>query len=121
MTINKNNLSPDNVIFVFDRAYYSEDFINYLDLNKYNYVIRAKKSSLYINIKENKEKILKKRKKINNENVRFVKHEHKYKFNKKNKNNYLAKHNQSLMINGLKIIIPNIINANLTKELLFKL
>ena len=77
---NKNNLSPDNVIFVFDMAYYSEDFINYLDSNKYNHVIGAKKSSLYVNIKENKEKI-KKKKKINNENVRFVKHEHKYKSN----------------------------------------
>ena len=44
-----------------------------------------------------------------------------HKFNKKNKNNYLVKHNQTIMINGLKIIMPNIINANLTKELLFKL
>jgi len=60
--INKNNLSPDNVIFVFDMVYYFEDFINYLGSKKYNYVIRAKKSSLYINIKENEEKIKKKKK-----------------------------------------------------------
>ena len=43
-------------------VYYFEDFINYLGSKKYNYVIRAKKSSLYINIKENEEKIKKKKK-----------------------------------------------------------
>lgn len=85
--VNKNNIPTDNIIFVFDRAYYSEDFINYLDLNKYNYVIRVKKSCLYLNKEENEEKIKKKRKKINNQNARFIKHEHSYKFNVRNRKN----------------------------------
>lgn len=88
--LNENNVLTDNVIFVFDRAYYSEDFINYLDSKNYNYVIRVKKSCLYLNKEKNKEKIQKNRKKINNENVRFIKHEHKYKLNvRNNKNNVI--------------------------------
>lgn len=222
--IEDKNVSTDNVIFVFDRAYFSYDFINYLDKKNYNYVIRVKNCCLYLDKDKNKDKIDKMTKKINNENTRFIKYENKYtlvikgknnktlnvektttcnlitnlkindydddkikniyknrwsvevffkilksnfkfsnltnhtdntktqyekqnyiiliqyyiiriienihnknidelnkhKFKAKNKNKYVVKHNSSLMIDGLKKIIPDIINAKIDKNILFK-
>lgn len=88
--INNNNFDVNNAIFVFDRAYFSYDFINYLNDKKINYVIRVKNNCLYldknktddvnikthdINIKTDDVNIKKtKNKKIinNNENIRFI-------------------------------------------------
>ena len=45
---------------------------------------------------------------------------HKYKFKKENKNKYAIKYNKSLMIDGLKNIINNIIKSNINPKLLKK-
>jgi hypothetical protein len=42
-----------------------------------------------------------------------------HKFNKKNKNKYIVKNNDSLMINGIKKIINPIIKSNINGNLLF--
>lgn len=88
--LEKNNLPTNNIIFIFDRAYYSENFINYLDSNNYKYVIRVKKSCLYLDKVKNEKKIEKKIKVINNKNIRFIKHEHKYKLNIRNNKNKIV-------------------------------
>ena len=87
--IENKNIDTNDVVFVFDRAYFSYDLINYLDKNNYYYVIRVKKSSLYL--KKDNNKINKIKKQINNKNVRFVNYEHKYIFEKINKNNIKIK------------------------------
>jgi hypothetical protein len=85
--IENNKMEIDNLIFVFDRAYFSRDFINYLDSKKINYVIRTKNNSLYLDKnKEKKEKNNKTIKKINNDNVRFIAFNDKYTISKKDKN-----------------------------------
>jgi len=89
--IKNNNFDANNIIFVFDRAYYSYDLINYLDKNNYHYVIRVKKSSLYLNKDKNKDKINKINKKINNKNVRFINYNTKYNFEKTTKKNTKVK------------------------------
>jgi hypothetical protein len=65
--IENKNINTNDVVFVFDRAYFSYDLINYLDKNNYYYVIRVKKSSLYL--KKDNKKINKIKKQINNKNV----------------------------------------------------
>jgi hypothetical protein len=62
--INNKNVSTDNVIFVFDRAYDSYDLFNYMDDNNYKYVCRIKKSCLYLDKENNIDKINKKKKKL---------------------------------------------------------
>lgn len=54
---------------------------------------------------------------IHNKNIDEL---NKHKFKAKNKNKYVVKHNSSLMIDGLKKIIPDIINAKNDKNILFK-
>lgn len=85
--INNKNISTNNVIFVFDRAYDSYDLFNYMDDNNYKYVCRVKKSCLYLDEKKNKDKINKKKNKIKNENIRFILSEHKYQLTIKTKKN----------------------------------
>ena len=128
--VKNNNLSTDNVIFVFDRAYFSYDFINYLDNNNYNYVIRVKNSCLYLNKEKNKDKINKMTKKINNENARFVNYENKYILNIKGKGNKILKVEKSTkcnLITNLNIdkyddnIIKNIYKNRWSVEVFFKI
>jgi hypothetical protein len=85
--IKNKDVSTNNVIFVFDRAYDSYDLFNYMDDNNYKYVCRIKKSCLYLDKEKNKDKISKKKNKIKNENVRFILSEHKYELSIKNKKN----------------------------------
>lgn len=104
--IDKKNISTDNIIFVFDRAYCCYDFINYLDKNNYNYVIRIKKSCLYLDKETNENKIKKNKKKIKNENVRFITHKHKYDCevrNNKNKKIKISKTTECHLITNLDI------------------
>lgn len=64
--IKNKNVDPNNVIFVFDRAYDSYDLYNFLDNNGYKYICRVKKSCLYLDKEKNKNKINNKKNKINN-------------------------------------------------------
>ena len=83
--INKNNIDKDNIIFVFDRAYFSYDFINYLDKKNINYVIRTKNNSLYLDKNKNNKKT--NVKKLNDSNIRFITYDEKCIISKKDKNN----------------------------------
>jgi hypothetical protein len=85
--IEKKKISTNNVIFVFDRAYDSYDLFNYMDRNNYKYVCRIKKSCLYLDKDKNKDKIDKKKNKIENEKVRFILSDHKYSLTVKTKKN----------------------------------
>ena len=126
--IENKNINTNDVVFVFDRAYFSYDLINYLDKNNYNYVIRVKKSSLYL--KKDNNKINKIKKQINNKNVRFVNYEHKYIFEKINKNNIkikLEKTTKCDLITNLNIndyddiMIKNIYKNRWSIEVFFKI
>jgi hypothetical protein len=46
--LEKNNFDKEKVILVFDRAYFSYDFINKLNEFKLNFVIRSKNNSNYL-------------------------------------------------------------------------
>jgi len=83
--IDKNNIDKDNIIFVFDRAYFSYDFINYLDKKNINYVIRTKNNSLYLDKNKNNKKT--NVKKLNDSNIRFITYDEKCIISKKDKNN----------------------------------
>jgi hypothetical protein len=89
----KKNISTNNVIFVIDRVYDSYDLFNYMDRNNYEYVCRVKKSCLYLDKDKNKDKINKKKNKLENEKVRFILYQHKYLLTVKTKkiNNQLLK------------------------------
>ena len=78
--IKNNDFDSKNVILVFDRAYFSYDFINILNENKLNFVIRVKNNCLCINDKE----LIKT--KINCNNVRFITHKSKRFITVKDKN-----------------------------------
>jgi len=52
--LNDNKFDTEDIIFVFDRAYYSYDLINYLDSKNIKFVIRIKNNCLYINNKKGK-------------------------------------------------------------------
>ena len=68
-----------------DRAYFSYDFINYLDKKNIYYVIRTKNNSLYLDKNKNNKKT--NLKKLDNENIRFITYEDKCIITKKDKNN----------------------------------
>lgn len=95
--INKNNIDKDNIIFVFDRAYFSYDFINYLDKKNINYVIRTKNNSLYLDKNKNNKKT--NVKKLNNENIRFITYNDKCIISKKDKNNNNVKLEKTIECN----------------------
>ena len=66
--ISDDNLKHlNNIILVLDRAYYSFDFINFLDTHNFNYVIRIKNNCTLI--KNNK---LTKNKIIKHQNIRII-------------------------------------------------
>jgi hypothetical protein len=77
--IKQNKFDVNNVIFVFDRAYFSYDFINLLDKNKINYVIRIKNNCKYIDSKDGIEKD------IDNKDVRIIKYKDNIPIVKKDK------------------------------------
>lgn len=91
--INKNNLDINNLILVFDRAYYSYDLINFLDTKKLNYVIRIKNNSIGINNKN------KANDKLVNKNTRIINYKSIININKKDKNNNIVKLEQTLICN----------------------
>lgn len=91
--INKNDLDINNLIFVFDRAYYSYDLINYLDKKKLNYVIRIKNNSIGINNKNKADE------KLINKNTRIINYKSIINISKKDKNNNLVKLEQTLICN----------------------
>jgi hypothetical protein len=97
--LKKKNISTNNVIFVFDKVYDSYDLFNYMDRNNYKYVCIVKKSCLYLD--KNKDKINKKKNKLENENekVRFILYQHKYLLSVKTKkiNNQLLKKHVNVM------------------------
>jgi hypothetical protein len=64
--INSIGFNIKNVILVFDRAYFCYDFINFLDQQKINYVIRVKNNCVYINKPSNQYT------KINNKQTRII-------------------------------------------------
>src|SRR3990167_10305233 len=53
--VENNKYDVKNLIFVFDRAYFSYDFINNLDEKNINYVIRSKNNSIYLKDNNKKE------------------------------------------------------------------
>ncbi len=112
--IKNKNVSTNNVIFVLDRAYFSYDFINYLDANNYNYVIRVKNSCLYLNKDKNKDKIDKMIKKINNEKIRFINYQNKYFLDIKGKNNKILKVEKSTSCN----LVTNLNIANYNDDII---
>lgn len=104
--VENNKYDVKNLIFVFDRAYFSYDFINNLDEKNINYVIRSKNNSIYLkdnNKKENdnEDDIEKKdiRKKIKNKNIRFITYKDKITLIKKDKNNKDVKLEQDVICN----------------------
>lgn len=100
--VENNKIEINNLIFVFDRAYFSYDFINYLDSKNINYVIRTRNNSLWLNknkIKKEQRKVKSKIKKINNDNIRFITFNDKYLFSKKDKNNKIVKLERTIECN----------------------
>ncbi len=79
--LEKKNFDKDKVILVFDRAYFSYDFINKLNQLKLHFVIRSKNNSNYLKdtIKNNLNKI--------DSNNRFITHKSKRIIVKKDENN----------------------------------
>ncbi len=115
--IKNKDVSTNNIIFVFDRAYFSYDLINYLDKNNYNYVIRVKNCCLYLDKDKNKDKINKMIKKINNENVRFINHENKYIVEITGKKNNKLKIEKSTTCNLITNLNINDYNDSMVKEI----
>ena len=100
--IDNCNFSNDNVIYVFDRAYFSYDFINYLDSKKIKYVIRSKNNSLYLNNrKANKKNI------TNNDKNKVSKTKNNKNHNTPNKKKLIIKKNVNVNINKVKKTIDN--------------
>jgi len=91
--IKKNNFDVDNLILVFDRAYFSYDFINLLIENKLNFVIRAKNNSICIKDKNN---ILNK---FTDKNIRFINYTNKIITTQKDKNNNDIKLEETITCN----------------------
>jgi len=104
--INKNNFDIDNLILVFDRAYFSYDFINLLNQHKLNFVIRSKNNSICIKDKNN---IIDK---INNNNVRFIHYENKITITKKDINNIDIKLEETIECN----LVTNLNKDNFNDE-----
>jgi hypothetical protein len=112
--INNHNCEVKQLIFVFDRAYFSYDFINFLDNKKINYVIRMKNNSLYLNQKNNndinninddnndngkKKKKTKLKKQLVNANIRFITHKEEFETTKKDKNKKDVKFKRTIECN----------------------
>ena len=90
--INSNKLK--NVILVLDRAYFSYDFINFLDTQNLKYVIRVRNNCLMLDKNKAKHK-----NKINNKNVRFITYKTDRYVVKKDKNNLDTKLKETLECN----------------------
>jgi len=109
--INKNNLDINNLILVFDRAYYSYDLINFLDTKKLNYVIRIKNNSIGINNKN------KANDKLVNKNTRIINYKSIININKKDKNNNIVKLEQTLICNLITNLNEDKFNNDKIKDL----
>ena len=91
--IKKNNFDIDNLILVFDRAYFSYDFINTLTEHNLNYVIRIRNNSIGI---RDKNKIINK---LTNDNVRFIDYKSDIIITKKDKDNNDVKLKETIECN----------------------
>jgi hypothetical protein len=91
--IKKNNFDIDNLILVFDRAYFSYEFIDLLIKNKLNFVIRAKNNSICI--KDEKQIS----NKFTDKNIRFIKYSNKNITIQKDKNNNDVKIEETIICN----------------------
>lgn len=91
--IKKNNFDSKNAILVFDRAYFSYDFINILNEYKLNFVIRVKNNCSLLTHKQLIEN------KIKNNNVRFINHKSVKQMTIKDKENKDIKLEETLICN----------------------
>jgi hypothetical protein len=102
--INNKFENLNNIIIVLDRAYYSFELINFLDSQKFNYVIRIKNNCTMIKNKNINNK-------INNKNVRIITYKDDVNKTKKDKNNNNVKIKETLECN----IITNL-NKDYTND-----
>ena len=91
--IKKNNFDINNLILVFDRAYFSYDFINTLTKYKLNYVIRIRNNSIGI---KDKNKITNK---LTDVNIRFINYKSDIFITKKDKDNNDVKLKETIECN----------------------
>ena len=92
--LEKNNFDKDKVILVFDRAYFSYDFINKLNELKLNFVIRSRNNSNYLKDSIKNEGKLKK-----TDTDRFITHESKRTIIKKDEDNKNVKLEENIICN----------------------
>lgn len=111
--LEKNNFNKENVILVFDRAYFSYDLINKLNELKLNFVIRSKNNSKYlkdsIKNKDNLNKI--------DSNNRFINHKSKRIIIKKDENNKDVKLEENIECNLVTNLKYNDFNDDKIKDL----
>ena len=109
--IKTNNMQIENLILVFDRAYFSYEFIKILELHKLNYVIRVKNNCKCIN---DKKKISEK---LINEKTRFITYSDKIIYNKKDNDNNDTKLEETIKC----YLATNLPIANYNDELIKKI
>ena len=106
--ISNDNLKHlNNIILVLDRAYYSFELINFLDIHKFNYVIRIKNNCTLI-----KNKDLIKNKIKNYKNIRIITYKDTIDLIKKDDNNNNVKLKQIIECN----IITNLNNEKYNND-----
>jgi hypothetical protein len=100
-----------NMIFVFDRAYFCYDFINTLNENKLNYVIRVKNNCVCLN---NDEQI---QNKIKDNNIRFISYEDEITYEKKDKDNNIVKLKETIKCH----LVTNLLETKFSNDLVKKI
>lgn len=109
--INKNDLKIENLILVFDRAYFSYDFIKSLENYNLKYVIRVKNNCLCINDKKQiKEK-------LNNEKTRFITYTDTITYYKKDNDNKDTKLEETIKC----YLATNLSDENYSDDLIKKI
>ena len=109
--IKNNNFDVNNLIFVFDRAYFSYQFIDTLNEYKLNFVIRIKNNCICI---KDKTKIPDK---ITDNNVRFINYTNKIESIKKDKNNKDVKIEETIICNLVTNLNKEKYNDDLIKDI----
>lgn len=92
--IKKNDIDKNKIVFVFDRAYYSDEHIKILNSNNMRYVIRIKNNSLMINNQNQIDKRF-----GENNNIRIISYEDNVIINVQDRNGKNVKVNENIKCN----------------------
>jgi hypothetical protein len=109
--IKQSNYDINNMIFVFDRAYFCYDFMNTLNKYNLNFVIRIKNNCLCIDDETQVNK------KFINNNIRFISYKDEITYEKKDKDNNVVKLKETIICNLVTNLLKNKFDNELIKKI----